>query len=122
MLWPIPHALGGLLAGHALRRTPRRTNAGEVRAAFARGRAARRPRVAPHPALGELRSDEIRVLHSRRAGCSLATRVGWSGAQPWWLGRLRREGPLSPTREEEGMAPVEELRGAGQQERSHADG
>ena len=33
ILWPIPHALGGLLASHA----PRRTRAGEVRAASAPG-------------------------------------------------------------------------------------
>ncbi|OQU76117.1 hypothetical protein SORBI_3010G094750 [Sorghum bicolor] len=53
-------------------------------------------------------------------GRLLPTRVGWSGAQPWSLGRLRREGPRSPAREEEGMAPMEELRGAGQQEHSRA--
>jgi hypothetical protein len=35
-------------------------------------------------------------------------RVGWSGAQPWSLARLRQEGPRSPVWEEEGMAPVEE--------------
>ena len=79
--------------------------------------------AAPHPALGELYAGEVRVLHSLRAGRPLVTRVGWSGAQPWSLGRLRREGPWSPAREEEGMAPVEEeLRGAGQQECSRADG
>ena len=87
------------------------------------GRAARRPRAVPHPTLGELCAGEVRVLHPRRAGRPLATRLGWSGAQPWSLGRLRREGPQSPAREEEGMAPVEaELRGAGQQERRCADG
>ena len=72
------------------------------------GRAARRPRAVPHPALGELCAGEVRVLHPRRAGRPLATRLGWSGAQPWSLGRLRREGPRSPAWEEEGMAPVEE--------------
>jgi hypothetical protein len=83
------------------------------------GRAACWPRAAPHPALGELCAGEVRVLHSRRAGRPLATRVGWSGAQPWSLGHLHREGPQSLAREEEGMALVEEeLRGAGQQERS----
>ena len=86
-------------------------------------RAARRPCAVPHPALGELCAGEVHVLHPRRAGRPLVTRLGWSGAQPWSLGRLRREGPQSPAREEEGMAPVEaELRGAGQQERRRADG
>jgi len=79
--------------------------------------------AAPHPALCELCAGEVRVLHSLRAGRPLVTHVGWSGAQPWSLGRQRREGPQSPAREEEGVAPVEaELRGAGQQERRCADG
>jgi hypothetical protein len=42
------------------------------------GRAACWPRAAPHPALGELCAGEVRVLHSRRAGRPLATRVGRS--------------------------------------------